>query len=42
MVIDNIDKYFDKEIYQQELAKYPPEKIRELVNKSVRSEFSID
>jgi hypothetical protein len=40
MVIDNIDKYFDKEIYQQELEKYPTEKIRKLVKESVRNKFS--
>ena len=42
MVINNIDKYFNEDIYQQELSKYTPEKIRELVNTSVGGEFNTD
>jgi hypothetical protein len=42
LVIDSVDQYFDEEIYQQELAKYTPEKIRELVNNSIRSKFNIE
>ena len=39
MVIDNIDKYYDQDIYEKVSKKYSPENIRKLVKEKIRKKF---
>ncbi len=42
MIIDNIDKYFDKDIHKKVLKKYSSEGIKKLVKENVRDRFGLD